>query len=58
MTQDGTGPTPDPEDRAPLPSADAVLDDIERGTALEPSRLRALSEPTDETLRRVMAMWP
>ena len=58
MTQDGTGPTPDPEDRAPLPSADAVLDDIERGAALEPSRLRALSEPTDETLRRVMAMWP
>ncbi len=57
MTQDGTGPTPEPEDRPPLPAAVDVLDDVERGTALEPSRLRALSEPTDETLRRVMAMW-
>jgi HEAT repeat protein len=58
MTQDGPDLTPDPEDRGPLPSAAEVLGEVERGAALEPSRLRALSDPDESTLRAVLAMWP
>lgn len=58
MTQDGPDSQPDPEERPAPPSASAVLDEVERGAALEPQRLRALSDPSDDTLRRVMALWP
>lgn len=59
MTQDGPGSLPDPDDERPAaPSATTVLDEIERGAPLEPSRLRGLSDPTEDTLRRIMATWP
>lgn len=58
MTQDDPDLTPDPDDRLEVPDVAVVLDEVERGAPLEPSRLRALSEPTDDTLRRVMSMWP
>lgn len=58
MTQDGFDPLQDPDDRPPTPSAGEVLAEVERGAALEPQRLRALSDPTDDTLRRLMALWP
>ena len=58
MTQDGFDPPQEPDDHPPVPSAGAVLDEVERGAALEPQRLRALSDPTDDTLRRLVALWP
>jgi len=58
MTQDDPELTPDPDDRGPLPTAAEVLVDVERGVALEPSRLRALSSPDETTLVKVLAVWP
>src|SRR5690606_13599908 len=58
MTQDGLDSTPDPDDQGPLPSFDEVLNEIERGAALQPSRLRALSDPDEPALVKIMALWP
>lgn len=40
-----------------LPSAEAVLDEIERGMPLQPRRLHALSEPGPELLRALLRLW-
>ncbi|MDA1241281.1 MAG: HEAT repeat domain-containing protein [Chloroflexi bacterium] len=49
----------DPEDDAvPLPDPLVVIAEIERGAPIEPSRLGALSEPSNDTLRACLAMWP
>lgn len=62
MTQDGFRPDDDDlgddQDALSVPSVGVVLDEIERGAPLEPNRLRALNEPTDDTLRRLMTSWP
>ena len=41
-----------------LPSAEAVLDEVERGMPLQPRRLHVLSEPGPDLLQRVMRLWP
>lgn len=58
MTQDDPAQSPDPEDRPDTPPVGTVLDEIERGAPLEPSRLRALSNPDDGTLQRMLGLWP
>lgn len=62
MTQDEFPPEDDDlgddEDDLSAPSADVVLDEIERGTPLVPNRLRALNEPGEDTLRRLISVWP
>ena len=57
MTQDGLDPEDD-RSAADLPSPRVVLAEIERGLPLEPSRLRALSEPDDDLLREFLNLWP
>ncbi len=47
-----------PEDDAPLPAADAVLDDLAAGKALDLHGLRALSEPSRDILQRCLVLWP
>ncbi|MDA0815581.1 MAG: HEAT repeat domain-containing protein [Chloroflexi bacterium] len=58
MTQDGSDQHPEPDERPVIPPATTVLDEIERGAPLESSRLRALSEPDDSTLQRMLGIWP
>jgi HEAT repeat protein len=58
MTNDGFDTSPDPDDRSAVPSAQSVLDAIERGAAFESQQLRALSEPDDATLQRMLGLWP
>jgi HEAT repeat protein len=41
-----------------LPSPAVVVDEIGRGAAIEPARLKALSDPTDAILRRFVSLWP
>ncbi len=61
MTQDGFQPEDDDlgddQDALSVPSVGAVLDEIERGAPLEPQRLRALSEPNEDALRRMIGLW-
>lgn len=58
MTQDGFDSTPDPDEHDSIPSVSVVLAEIEGGAALEAKRLRALSDPSEDTLRQMMAVWP
>ncbi|MEX1021797.1 MAG: HEAT repeat domain-containing protein [Dehalococcoidia bacterium] len=58
MTQDGQHPEDGRDEADPAPSPRAVFDEIERGAPLEPSRLRALSEPDEDLLRRFISLWP
>ena len=41
-----------------LPSAEAVLDEIERGMPLQSGRLHSLSEPRPDLLQGIMRLWP
>ncbi|MCK9485427.1 MAG: HEAT repeat domain-containing protein [Dehalococcoidia bacterium] len=41
-----------------MPDVAEVLDDMENGAPLEPSRLRALTDPSEDTLRRAISVWP
>ncbi len=59
MTHEHDGDDDLDEDGATaLPSAEAVLDEIERGMPLQPGRLHALSEPGPDLLQRIMRLWP
>ncbi len=62
MTQDGFRPDDDDlgddQDALSVPPVEAVLDEIERGAPLVPHRLRALSEPSEDVLRRLLSTWP
>ena len=57
MTLPPDGLDDDAEDLA-LPDPLEVIAEIRAGSPLEPSRLRALSEPTPDTLRACLALWP
>lgn len=46
------------EGSSPVPSADAMLQEIASDRPIEYEHLRALSEPTDEVVARVMRLWP
>lgn len=57
MPQEDPASSPDPEDAPPVPPVATVLDEIERGAPLDSYRLRALSEPDEATLRRMLGLW-
>ncbi len=46
------------DDAEPLPSPLTVLEEVAQGQPLEPSRLRALSDPDTATLRAALDLWP
>ncbi|GMU41764.1 MAG: hypothetical protein AMXMBFR23_26300 [Chloroflexota bacterium] len=59
MTQppNGFDDVDDDADALALPDPMQVLDELERGGPVEPSRLRALSDATPEVLRRCLGLW-
>lgn len=57
MTLPPDGLDDDAEDLT-LPDPLEVIAEIRAGAPLEPSRLRALSEPAPDTLRACLALWP
>jgi HEAT repeat protein len=66
LTNNGDGPTgaenpdlPAPDDeRIPLPSADAVLDEIAAGRMPPYEHLSALANPSDAIVARMFELWP